>query len=573
MIKTDMKKKHIIMLRIAFVFIIFLVSIRHLTEVYQPTLLDDEFSYWSIAAYFDGKNWSEVTSLCKYYSYGYSFILYLIMKIFTNTVYMYRAAIVLNGFFLIAGYFILENIFTYIFKDENRAALSSVAFLMTLIPCNVAFSTVNLTECLLYVLFLGIIRLSMDMGNNMKTWKWILLSVLMGYSYMVHQRMICVIIAVAAGMILMMFKKKVRVRDALMVCGILICILMVHHYIKADIKSELWLNGMYSADNDYGSIIENLIYVLSSPKNIAVFIIGIAGKLFYFSTATYIFGIAVMVILAVKVFGEIKEKDTESPVFTVIFVSFAMMIFISALFMCHIEKMAWLLYGRYAEIMYPLIFGMAVIYIYRMMRDNVRKVMLLMGGSSVFYILMGIVIRWYAARRGLKWINYISCSQIYKYTQGEHLTILKMMAVVIVTMIMALIVFGIRKYKGAALGVMMVFTFVLFYRTGEIPIRSINLDLQKSRNETSSVADFIKQSGKNAYYYVNEKEEDDTAQYREYIQYWLQDKKLYCVTDDDMDRTDEGALLIVSYEKKTQIVDENTNPVYANDLCRIYEIQ
>lgn len=573
MISTDSRKKYSIALRVIFMCVIFLVTIRHLTEIYQPTLLDDEFSYWSIAAYFDGKNWSEVTSICKYYSYGYSFILYIIMQIFKDTIVMYRAAVVLNGIFLAVGYLLLENIFTKLFQKENRYMLSVVAFLMTLIPCNVAFSTVNLTECLLYVLFLSIIRLSMDIGNNMKTWKWIVLSLVMGYSYMVHQRMICVIIAVFFGIVIMWFKKKVSLKDIIKVCMIIAVMFVIHHFIKADIKANLWLNGKYSADNDYGSIVQNLLYVLDSPKNIAVFIIGIIGKIFYYATSTYVFGMALIVVLSVKAFKEITQKDTESPVNTIILVSFAMMIFISALFMCHIEKMAWLLYGRYAEMMYPLLFGMAVIYIHRLINEKVQNALLVMGSMGIVYIAMGVVIKWYAARRNLEWINYISCSQIYKYADGNHLTIIKMMAVVISTMLMAFIVFGIRKYKSISINLLVVFSFILFYRTGEIPIQSVNLDLQKSRYETSSVADFIKQSEKKAYYYVNENEEDDTAQYREYIQYWLFDEKLYCVTDESVDKLEPGSLIIVSCEENPEIIGTQISPVYVNEVCRIYDIR
>ena len=55
------------------------VCVQHIFNIYQPTLLDDEYCYWSIAAYLNNKDWSSVTSWCSYYSYGYSFILFIIM--------------------------------------------------------------------------------------------------------------------------------------------------------------------------------------------------------------------------------------------------------------------------------------------------------------------------------------------------------------------------------------------------------------------------------------------------------------------------------------------------------------
>lgn len=557
-------------LRTVFALLIFAVGIRHIGEIYQPTLLDDEFSYWSIAAYFNGRDWSDITSLCKYYSYGYSIILAVIMKIFTDTIIMYRAAVVLNGILLVVGYLLLENIFVKIFPEEDRKLLISVSFIMTLIPCNVAFSTVNLTECLLYALFLAIVRLGMDMGGNMSIWKWILMSALMGYSYMVHQRMMSVIIAVILAAAVMLFRKKIKLRDMLIMAVVLGAAFLTHHFVKSDIKANLWLDGVYSADNDYGSIWENLCYVTSSLKNIAVFIIGIAGKLFYYGTATYIFGFAGVAILGVKSFREIFRNENTGTVFTISLVSFVIMIFISALFMCHMEKMAWLLYGRYAEMMYPLLFGLAVIYIYRMIKASPEKAAALMAGSALLYIFMGILIKWYAAHRGLNWINYISCSQIYKYASGDHLPVLKMMFVVVVTMIMFFAVMSIRKYSGVALAFLGIFAFILFIRTGEIPIESINLKLQSERYETADIAGFIKASDKEVYYYVNEEEDDDTAQYREYIQYWLFDETLHYVKDENIKTLDSGSLVIVSYTGEYSPVNDSWQEVYRNEVCRVY---
>ena len=46
--------------------------IRSLDGIY---IIGDEFGYWADAAFFAGKNWSEVGSMNPYYSFGYSLIL------------------------------------------------------------------------------------------------------------------------------------------------------------------------------------------------------------------------------------------------------------------------------------------------------------------------------------------------------------------------------------------------------------------------------------------------------------------------------------------------------------------
>ena len=56
----------------------------------------DEFGYWSPAAAILGYDWSEITGLGSYYSYGYSALLVPILLLFHNAITTYRAAIVLN---------------------------------------------------------------------------------------------------------------------------------------------------------------------------------------------------------------------------------------------------------------------------------------------------------------------------------------------------------------------------------------------------------------------------------------------------------------------------------------------
>lgn len=565
-------------LKILFSVAIFIISIRHICQAYQPTLLDDEYSYWSIAAYFKGYDWSSVTSLCKYYSYGYSIILYIIMNIFGNFVYMYRAAIVVNGILLVAGFWLLDGIFRKMFPDERMNMLAALSFLMTMIPCNLAFSTVNLTECLLYVLFLAAVRILLDIDGSASLWKMALSGILLGYSYMVHQRMVCVIIAVIAMFAIMLYKKKVTLRQVFAFLSFIALFLLIHHFIKADIKANLWLNGSKSSDNDYGSIFGSLIYVSRSLKSLAVFAIGIMGKLLYFGTATYIFGFVAVMAAAQKAYRYIrhKEEDKCSHIYALVFVSFVLLMIISALFMCRMEKLAWLVYGRYAEFMYPLLFGIGIINVYRMARENIRKLAVVFAVCSSVYAAMGIIVRMYAKRRGLLWVNYISCSQIYKYADGDNLKILTMMATVLVTAAAVLVIMSLKKYRRVSGVLLAALAFMVFMQTAEIPLKAVNIVLQKDKYSTSSIITFMEQNGmedRDVYYYISETEEEESAQYREYIQYWLQDKKVVCVTEEEVHQIEGEGWLIISDAEYLEEAGKGMEPVYSNPLCSVFEIK
>ena len=58
--------------------------------LYGFSLYPDEFGYWSSAAAAVGYDWSEVTSLGYYYSFGYALILIPILKIFGGSTEAFR---------------------------------------------------------------------------------------------------------------------------------------------------------------------------------------------------------------------------------------------------------------------------------------------------------------------------------------------------------------------------------------------------------------------------------------------------------------------------------------------------
>ena len=57
-----------------------------LGRIYGFVLFPDEFGYWAHAAGILGYDWSSITSLGSYYSFGYSVILIPIMALFNNAV-------------------------------------------------------------------------------------------------------------------------------------------------------------------------------------------------------------------------------------------------------------------------------------------------------------------------------------------------------------------------------------------------------------------------------------------------------------------------------------------------------
>ena len=60
------------------------------------TLFPDEFGYWASAARWAGYDWSDVAGLGSYYSFGYGVLLLPLLKLISDGILLYRAAVGMN---------------------------------------------------------------------------------------------------------------------------------------------------------------------------------------------------------------------------------------------------------------------------------------------------------------------------------------------------------------------------------------------------------------------------------------------------------------------------------------------
>ena len=519
------------------------VCVQHIFNIYQPTLLDDEYCYWSIAAYLNNKDWSSVTSWCSYYSYGYSFILFIIMKFTRDTVLMYRAAVVINGLLLVGSYLILDRILNRIYGGEaaGRNKITLVSFLAIMIPCNINYASVNLTECLLVFLFLVLVWFIVNADKNDTYVRALGAAAVSGYAYMVHQRMLCVVAALMLTLIVMTIMKKYSLSRLITYIAGVVAMLGVHSYLKGHFKQAVWLGRNSGAGNDYGSVLGNVKYIFSSFNNFARFIVGIIGKLYYYASATYIIGaiaVIVMVVVLWKYFRKVKNEAGVTICFC-LFVcsSFIMLLGLSSVFMAKMESggLSPLVYGRYMEVVYPAIVAVGIMWLSTSGDWSIKKKLYIIISGVACYGLMGLVVRMYIKRRSLQVLNYISCGQIYKYMSGDNLPVFKMMLTVAVTFAALMLVAGIKQKRKVFGYVLAIAVFAAELRTAYIPFSNINLWLQDSKNASKSILSVLEQQKGDIYYCVCSDEEKQSRQNREYLQYWLQDRTIKCVEENELE--------------------------------------
>lgn len=123
---------------ITFLIVSYLYGIK---RVYGFSLFPDEFGYWASAARLVGYDWSEVSSLGSYYSFGYSLILAPILCIFRDALWAYRAAVTVNAILLVASFFLMNHILERLLPNLQKKVSDCICR-----NCNMLSDLVSLYE-------------------------------------------------------------------------------------------------------------------------------------------------------------------------------------------------------------------------------------------------------------------------------------------------------------------------------------------------------------------------------------------------------------------------------------------
>lgn len=286
-------KKHLLkrirQSRYAAVYYTVLFSLFHFSifKLYGFSIFPDEFGYWAYAAKAAGYDWSEVVSLCSFYSCGYSFFLFPIFRFCNDAVTAYRTAVALNFILIGAAYWILCRIGSLFMHEQGEDSQIRSAIAM-FYPAVILYAQTTMAETLLMTGYLFVLLLFERYLRKPGCLAMILILAVNSYMYLVHMRTIG-IFAVCAGL---MFLAEVRNdRDYR---KLLVMIIMTLVSLFAAVLFKKWMSAsLYQnvdqelyAVNTYGGQFEKIRYIFSKD-GIAAFVAGLCGKVLYMGIATY----------------------------------------------------------------------------------------------------------------------------------------------------------------------------------------------------------------------------------------------------------------------------------------------
>ena len=379
----------------------------------------DEFGYWTPAAAVKGYDWSEITSLGSYYSYGYSVLLWICLTLFNGAISTYRAAIVLNLIMQCTAVPLIYHILTDLFPtaDKNTRQIASV--ISILYPAWVYYTQTTMAESLLYFLFVLTAYLVLSFFKKPGALKAVLLILTMVYCYFVHMRCMGVIGAGAATIVIWIFSRRSsgKFGKKVWLIPIFIGVLFVaSFYIKSFVIGRLYnsASDFVLSWNDYASVPERLLRIVTGDGAVLL-LKDIAGKVLYLGLATYgigYFAIGFLVKECVNSVRNIIQKKSNDRDFLVLYIFLAVLaqfmvalLYLNGASSSGNERLDIFLHGRYIDFFLPILFGIGIMHM--TLKKNI---------VAPFLICMVIIGGCYVVARNVIAVNESHMRNIHGFT-------------------------------------------------------------------------------------------------------------------------------------------------------------
>lgn len=396
-------------------FIILLVYLRNFKNLNCITIVGDEFGYWANAATFLGYDWKAVGELNPYYSFGYSFILLPILFIFeTNNAYKF--AILVNIFFVIISFFLLNKILISLKWNINVKFIYLISFAVSFYP-NLYFQTLTTqSECLLYFLYCLLVYFTIKIEEEYKIVRICIFNLVLFYTYMVHMRNIGIVLVGIGVQLLILSKFQIHNRKKIVWTFSIIVITLISIILTENIKAfliqNLYQSNIVAQTNTYSGQIGKLNYICSL-EGIHHLITSFLGKLYYFGVSTFLVGYVGLYEVVKKIILQLKDRNINI-VYVFIFLSFLSQIVIDAVYMIYpTERLDTLIYGRYFEHVIGPIVGIGVL---SLLNSLIKGTML---RKNIIYIYFMFLVTLF--------ITYIQAikNEIKYYYPGNAVTLVK----------------------------------------------------------------------------------------------------------------------------------------------------
>lgn len=516
---------------------------------------DDEMGYWGNAAYFAGHDWSGILQYGNYYSFGYGVILAPLFVIFKNPVMLYRAAIFLNVLFLVLAFVFAYKIAEQIYPKMDIRMNIVLSMISILTSGAVVEAEIAWSETLILLLTWLLIFCFVKYLYTEKNRYFYLFLIGNVWIYMVHQRMVGIVIASSMMLVYCVYKKRVSGKQLLIASVILVLGLCLASWIKEYTQTALWAKDVAGSKisaqnvNDYSGQMDKLKLIFSSPENFFDFVLLAFGKLLYFSFASYL-GVYLIAYSWIRNCIK-KENAKETIVLQYILLSIMGMIAITTIGMYPTVRNDATIYGRYAESLTGPVILLAFGNLLNFCRTEAKEKMLVIGFGAVLDTIIAYVVALILWQPDMTPFS-LNCIAMGRYIEGNTFLLGKFIGELwSMTGILLIIIFLYAYRTKAAYSLLSL--ALLFVYNNEAFIYKLHIE-----NWQSIKKDVLQMLQDNAMYLDNS--ENETVYYmlqgdfnkdanRSTLQFVMQDKTVVCVDIYNYeDKLEEAETLFIDSE-------------------------
>ena len=255
-------------------------------QIYGMAEYPDEFGYWSTAAHMIGWDWSQMASRGSYYSFGYSLILFPILKFCEDSVSAYRVAVSVNFSFVTISFFLLKGIYKRIFTEQVEGEEILAIGLAMLYPAWNFYAQTTLVDSLLIFMVILISYLWVRFTDvpNLK-WGTLLVAAVI-YNYSLHMRSAGVLVAVVIALILWVWKNPSCWKGIFFLLLSVVSLFIMVGWVKGVVQGNVFAKASVEQlnTNDFGGQWSKITFLFSIEGLKQLFSVTM-GKILYLGIA------------------------------------------------------------------------------------------------------------------------------------------------------------------------------------------------------------------------------------------------------------------------------------------------
>lgn len=528
------------------------LRIFYISKINGPFVYPDEFGYWAHAAHMSGKTWAGVMDGMTWYSFGYSFFLVPAFFLSGQMSVIYKISVLFNTAMCVAVYGLAYLTARRLFVDWGALQRGAAAFAATSFSSYIFYSYVTMSEtCITLFLWLVFYEL-ISAEESPAWWKGMLLGITLGFMYMVHNRMVGVIVAVFLCILLLTVQHRIDWKtNVLFVVALIFMIglkrifedsfvdMIENNYTMNALGISIQIGSATVAESQMGKVAG--LFCFRGMKEL---VLNVIGQLWECMSATYLlFGLGS--VYAVKRLWHNYRLRKDMCLYLFPMLAVILSIGITAVFFYSSPLTAagdkiridTLFYGRYNECFFGMLILLGIGLLAENQKNDQKMYLIIMavyiGLSVIMYVRLG--------NTDDKYLNVVSAIGIHMFHWLGTFSVWKCViisllgAAAVIGLYYVRIPYDLRHYAACLLLVFLFATTALHCM--RISIRGEN-DYTAQYNK---IFDYLRDNTEeNEVIYICEREKMAYD-----VQTRLVDRIVVSIPFENMDRVQKGAYVIV----------------------------